>query len=782
MRTISYPKILHLLYVVLLFILFTHSQTVLAQEYRVLGIVQDNESQEAVPFASVFLFPANDTSAIQGASTLIDGQFKLQHIPSGIYHLVIQMIGYKEYRHDSIKINTDIRLNPIQLEPSSQVLEAVTVRAERSLLESHLGKKVLHIGQDLASSGQSIAEALDNLPSVNLNPQGGLSLRGSENVIIYINGQETRRGSKTLQNIPAEAIEKVEVITSPSARYDAEGVAGIINIVYRRHRVQDLQLEPTLSLTYPWRLAGGFNSSLNLNKIDVYANYNLRYSDFLTTDDQYRENELDSLQTYFNGLEYDGIQWSHALDFGLHWEADTSFLGDVELNYQRWDVQEPIRQLARLNYAGGLEENYRLENEQYNLEDELFLSVSILKKFASGSRFSVQLSAGGENEKNREEYNLGNLDIEASPFARSIRRSDNVESQRYYWGKVSATFPLFKTGDLELGMQSNFTRFSVKQALQFYDPKLVDQASDFGVDQWKHAFYGEYKQKKGAFEYSLGARYQHFDSQAQQKNLDSSFSQVIHRIFPSLQVLYTWGKRQNSLGFSYSRRINPPDFFDLNPFIFYQDPLNLETGNPFLKPALAHIYELSYAGLWKELSWDMTLFYRYETNSIQDVVEQLDEERTLRTYQNFGRKTDIGLEVQVDYSPKEWINLSANGSAYQTRFPDDGETVRFPRQWAGTIQFRQLVKLKKEWQIELKEIYKTPRLGPQMRYLSQYYIDFSIRKSFAKRRGNCTLSFRDILNTRIFAREFLGSGFRVENQFKFQSQQITWSIRYKLFK
>ncbi|MEO1655535.1 MAG: TonB-dependent receptor, partial [Bacteroidota bacterium] len=299
------------------------------------GIIQDSQTKVPIPFASIVLQSAVDSSAWQGVSSQSDGQFVLTIQAPGSYRLIVQMIGYQTYQQDSLFISQSQSLAPILLKTETQSLEEIVIRSERSRLENRLGKKILHIGEDLANSGQSLAEALGNLPSVDINAEGDISLRGSQNVILYINGQETRRNPRSLQNIPADAIERVELITSPSAQYDAEGVAGIINIVYRRQSVKDFKLEPQVTFTFPLWISGGLNTSLSIKKLAIYANYSLRYSDYERWFDQNRFNPEDELEAYFSRVNFGGDGLYHNLDMGISWEPDTSLSANLELNYLR---------------------------------------------------------------------------------------------------------------------------------------------------------------------------------------------------------------------------------------------------------------------------------------------------------------------------------------------------------------------------------------------------------------------------------------------------------------
>ena len=214
-----------------LIICFIAFQYLFAQHY-ISGQLFNQEGQP-LEFASIVLYPIGDSTYIRGAITSQSGVFKFENLAPGSYQLVVQMLGFEDFGQQ-VNLSSNVVLEAIKLKEETNFLNEIEVVAERSYLESRLGKKVLRIGQDLSNTGSNVLEALERIPSITTTERGGVQIRGSENVIIYINGKETKRKSSTLQFISADVLDRIEVITNPSAKYDAEGVAGIINLVYKK--------------------------------------------------------------------------------------------------------------------------------------------------------------------------------------------------------------------------------------------------------------------------------------------------------------------------------------------------------------------------------------------------------------------------------------------------------------------------------------------------------------------------------------------------------------------
>ncbi|MEO1256739.1 MAG: outer membrane beta-barrel family protein, partial [Bacteroidota bacterium] len=282
------------------------------------------------------------------------------------------------------------------------------------------------------------------------------------------------------------------------------------------------------------------------------------------------------------------------------------------------------------------------------------------------------------------------------------------------------------------------------------------------------------------FEYALGVRYEQFTSTSLQKSTDSTFRQSFNNFFPSIQWKYATVNRIHSLSFNFTRRINRPSFWEVSPFLTYTDPLNLETGNPFLRPEFGYLYELTWSGSWGLLSFDLTGFRRTTRDVIQRVTNPLDENQLLVTYDNLGIRNDDGFEWNGSFDVTDKLIFELNGSTFRTQFKEENEAVFFSGRWNWQTRLKQRLQLKADWTIDISQYYRAPRYGAQSISLAQYYINASIQKAFKQKRGSITLSVRDIFNTRIFGRELVGEDFSLTNNYKFQTQVLSLSLRYKV--
>ena len=751
-------------------LIFTLSLFDLMGQVDVVGRVMDEENNP-IPYATIAFQSTSLSDRLVGAFTNAEGDFMIK-LPADQYEITIQMVGYENLILNR-SISEALDLGTLIMGERVDELQEVVVRAERSYIEHDLGKKTLHVGSDLANAGSTAVDALESLPSVTTTLNGGINVRGSENVIIYVNGRETKRDPKSLQFISADALQKIELITNPSAKYDAEGVAGIINLVYAKTRTTKLELFGSLST--PFRGSLGVNTSVSSEKFTLYVNANERRSLFENSDNQIRVTPEDSLSRFDNLTFSKGNGLTREVNAGFSFEPDTSFTLGLEVNYLRWDDRADQSQNGIFEYENGNSESIGLLNDWREIEDEVSLTFSSEKRFGDQS-LKFQLTAGGEDEINQTTFNKENVAISNTPIQQSIRSSDETEDQRYYQAKLDYSIPLLSDLTVEAGAVMDVFDINVDQALEFFESP--DISNRFLIEMDKYGTYLLIENKRRRFEYAVGLRYERFQSKSLQKSTDSTFSQHFNNLFPSVQWKYPIGKQ--SLGFSFTRRINRPSFWEVSPFLSYTDPLNIETGNPFLKPEFGYLYELTWSGNWKNIDYDVTGFRRTTENVIQRITMPLDQDRLLITFDNLGVRHDDGLEWNASFDFSDLLTIEANGSFYRTFFEGENEEVFFNRKWNWQTRLKQRLRFDKGWTIDLTQYYRAPRYGAQSVSLSQYYLNASVQKSFMEKRGNITLSLRDVFNSRIFGSEVVGEDFGLVNEFKFQTQVLTLSMRYKL--
>ena len=738
------------------------------------GEVKDQSSGMPLPFATILAKNLNADIETTGTFAGEEGFFLLD-LDTGQYQLTVQMVGYQNHIINSFNLTNDHELGIVQLKPNLTELSEVVVRTERSYVENDLGKRTLHVRSDLANVGASALNALESLPAVTTTLDGNVSVRGSENVIIYINGKETNRNPRTLQFIPAESLQKIELITNPSAKYDAEGVAGIINLIYARSISS--KLEVFLNPSFPTRFSGGMSGSISSNRFSFYLNANERVDRSKYSQDQTRLAPEDSLEYYVSNIFSNAEGSTRDIETGIAFELDSTWSFGLDLNYLRWEDDMVELQSNTFRYPFS-SQFYQFENSALEIEDELTLSFSAEKRFSNRSIMNLLLTSGGEDEINRTVFNRGFTDVSDIPELQPVQQSDETEDQRFHRVKLDYVAPLTNELELETGFVFHSFNYNVNQNLIFSDASEV--ANLFQVLTNKHAVYGLLNHTSKRFEYSLGIRFESYKAETIERSTDSTFVQLFENLFPSVQWKYTLGEKGHSIGFNLTRRINRPSFWEMSPFLSYTDPLNIRTGNPYLIPEFAYLYELMYANSIGDLSFDLTLFKRRTENVIQRFAEPFDDTRLLVSFRNQGVQENDGIELGFSWTPADFFSLDGSASGYRTSFSGSNEEVFFQNKmnWQGRL--RQRFKFDSNWTIDLSQYFRARRYGIQSFTEPRYYASSSIQKTFMNQRLVLTLSLSDVFDTNYFGTRLVGEEFQLESRDKWQTQRLTFGFRYKL--
>lgn len=763
-----------------LFFVFLFNASTLVGQYSISGKIIDSDNQP-IAYATISTYPVSDTIQIRSSISNEKGIFLIADLKSVKYKVIIQMLGFKDLEME-VLLNENKVLQNVVLQTDVTELNEIEVIAENSTIENKLGKKVLLIGKDLSNTGSTALEAMERILSVTTTQGGGLQIRGSSNVIVYINGKETTRDPRMLQHIPAEVLEKIEVITNPSAKYDAEGVTGIINLVYRKNKKKPIKIGILGNISLPQRILGGFNTNYNKATFSFYSNATVSYGKAKNLEISERKNNVGDLRFYRNKLTYEGIGKQRNLDAGITYHPDSTLAVDFELNYNRWNDAADLVQDNFFEYRSIPESSsFTTLSGRRELEDEATISLGMTKSFDNGKELKTLVSVSGEDENNDSRYDDLEPDIPAEVAQQFLKSSIETESQRLLQGKLDYETPFFNLGVLQTGVKLDNISYAILQKVTFQDNAITLPDNDFEVEQKKYAAYALHKREFNRFEYEAGLRLEHFSSDGLQQSNNSRSIQKTTKLFPSLQLFYKINDRQQTVGLSYSRRINRPGFFDVNPYVLFSDPVNLETGNPDLKPELASQFELNYHLKLGDFTSDLTGFYRRTTDVIQSIIKPLNNNQTLQTLANFDERSDRGIEALFEYNPKSVFKAYATFTLNHSVFNDDVNVTIFNRTTAWGARLDQQLKFKKNWIANFSQHYRAPSFEPQSKTASQFFVNFSLSKKFNNGKGSISLNARDIFNQRVFETIVKGADFSVDRSYKWQTRRITLGLQYTIF-
>ncbi len=755
------------------------------------GRIVDQESQEPLEFAAVSLFSQSDSSLITGVTTDLNGQFELKASLASPFYVEINYLSFENKTLSNLSIANGQRvldLGIISLSENSQVLDEVEVVAEKSSMQLQLDKRVFNVGKDLANLGGSAVDVLENVPSVTVDVEGNVSLRGSENVRLLIDGKPSGlTGPNALRQLQGDMIESIEVITNPSARYDAEGEAGIINIKLKKGSKKGVNGSFGLTTGTPDNHGLSYSVNFRRNKLNLFSTFGLRY----------RKNPGGGYnnQRFLNDAgEWIGFNTnqdtrrgglSGNFQFGANWFINpkttltTSFLyrksnedNDSFVEYQDLDVLGNITALTTRT------------NDEQERELDLEGTISFERIFSSKNhKLNVDFKVFQNEETATGSY------VEQGPLnvAPILQRSDNLESNYNYLIQADYIQPIGQNGaKFETG-----TRITLRSITNDFLSEEQDEQGDWITipsfdDQLKfqeniYAAYAIFAKESDKFSYQLGLRAEYSDMITELVRSNTVNDRNFLNLFPSINLSYSIHD-EDQLQMSYSRRISRPRFRHLLPFFNLNDSRNQFSGNPNLNPEFTNSFELGYLKYWEKGSLLSSVYYRHRTGVVERITTINENGTTIRFPVNLSTQNAYGLEFSLSQDITKSWSLTANWNFYRALTEGEYEGVIFEAD-AVTWSSRFMTKLKlfKSLDFQTSFNYRAPRNTPQGRSLAVYNLDMGFSQDILKDKGTLSLSIRDLFNTRVRRSIIDLEDFYSESAFRWRNgRQITMTLTYRL--
>ena len=777
------------------------------QPIKITGTVLDQDDGQPLEYATLVLHSVDNPEKVTGGITNIDGKFEVEALP-GKYNVSIEYISYKTYKLPNQLLSKSTDLGIVKLALDVSQLEGVEVVGEKTTVEVRLDKKIYNIGKDLTTSGATISDALNNVPSVNVDVEGAISLRGNENVRILINGKPSALAgfgsTDALRELPADAIEKVEVITSPSARYDAEGTAGILNIVLKREKTLGFNGSVNVNIGYPGQSGISVNANLRTDKFNIFNTLGYRYND--SPGNAFYENSYTNGQYGQINEDRDYTRRSKGLNnnFGVEYfiTKKSSITGSFFMRFQDGD---DLTENYSNYFENGLltRQSFR---EEIELEDEenYQFSLNYMNNIDDdGQKLTVDLqySNGDEVENSTIDDNntFPNLSLNTleSVYQNEIEDEYLVQAD-YVLPMGDAQFEAGYRGTFDKEV-TDYKLDSLNRATGLFVTN-EDLTNKFKYEENVNAVYTQYGNKFGKFSFLAGLRLENtqlkgevtsdYDTSAVEEALgedvDLNFDKNYLGLFPTLNFIFEIGEMENiSLG--YNRRINRPRGRFINPFPSRSSRANIFQGNPDLDPAYSNSFDLGYLKRWDKLTLTSSVYYKRETNSfeyIQEATGQVttDSVRIIRSLPiNLSSNERIGAEAGVLYNPKKWLRL--NGSVNFFKFSSEGEhngTDYGTDNTSWFARFSSKVSLPKKIEWQTNAFYMGPRQNSQTETKGMLSLNLAFSKDIMKDKGTLSLNVSDLLNSRKRQSYTVSDDFTSRSEFQFRPRSITLSLRYRI--
>jgi len=786
------------------------------KQVTVSGIVLEKGSDYPLEYATVSFINSEGTT-VTGGITDQNGKYNID-VPAGVYTVRFEFISFVTVELKNQNLTKNTTLPTVYLDMDSASLDEVVVRAETTEVQIRLDKKIYNIGKDLTSGGATVSDALNNVPSVTVDVDGAIALRGSENVKILINGKPSAiagfGSTDALRNLPAESIDRVEVITSPSARYDAEGTAGILNIILKKEKTLGINGSISTSISDPLSTNISGNINLRTEKFNIFNTTGYYYRKMpgeayfdnnyfsrtiydpsgnpITLDPKFdninEEREYERLRKGFNtnlGIEYFLTESSSITASAFYRTGDnnTNTINDV-FNYKGGNLLERNK---RTEDAGSDDNNFQFALNYENKLDEHGFH---------------KLTADLQYENSKDDKSSLILDEITHPEYSRLPSEDITENfeRTNYLAQIDYVRPIGENGQFEAGYRGDFnknvTDYVLHQEVGTSGTFVRNDSISniFTHEQNVNAIYTQYGNKLGEkFSYLLGLRLENTvmkgsveaEDVTSNQPFDLNFDKNYTGLFPTVNLTYELAESEN-ITLGYNRRINRPWRWFLNPFPSRSSEANVFQGNPSLDPAYASAFDLGYLKRWKKLTLSSSIYYQYETDSFERVQEETGEVTSngvnvIRTMPiNLSTNQRYGFEFGLMYNPLKWWSLNGSFNFYQFEtkgFYNDVDYGAKSTSYFGRFSSKIKLPAKIEWQTNA--FYRGPHRNAQTKSEGMYSVDLALSKELFDDNATLAVSVSDLFNTRKRQSFTSTDFFTSDSEFQWRPRTFTLTFTYR---
>jgi len=780
-----------------------HAQNPAPKIGTVQGKVIDAATKEAIPYATIVIKSKADSKVITGAISDDNGNFKIQKVSVGAIVIDVQFIGYETISKEATisKDNRVINLGTVSITESATALNEVEVVAERTTIEQKVDRKVITVGKDLVTSGPTASDIMNNLPSVNVDQQtGAISLRGNQNVRVMVDGKLSNiPTAQLLKQLPSNSIKKIELITNPSAKYNPEGMSGIINIVLRKN--VNIGFNGNVNLGLTREREAKFNSSLDMNyrngKFNVFGNYSNNISKNANNGNIFRSDE--NSEQLFSFLDN---RKTHLVKVGL----------DVYLN-EKNTVSFFTNQNITDSRTDGITDVFFYDNPAFNnFQDFTAKNDNLASQYNFNYKYDIDDE--GHNIELEVDYNVydadDNIDFQFQGAGTFPNYIDETETDRDRTTiNLDYVRPLKNKAKLELGAEARLFNSGIDyQSSGFTFNELGNlrrtPSTDFDYSRDIYSLYATYGRQFEKWSYQVGLRAEtvQVDANAFSQEIETTdtdniiFQNDYTQVYPSAFFTYSPSDK-NSYQLSYSRRVDRPGIDQVNPIREWSTPLISSFGNINLEPQFTNSMEVNYTRrLGNKGTITGGVFYRIIENEINRAVfvDRTDINRLILTHDNFDNTSAYGVEISSNFRPTSWWSFNTSFDFFAQTQKGITESLNAPTDVATIDNIvRQTVQVDNEaWNFRMFNNFKvTKKLnlsafgfyrgsvqGIQFKMEPMYFVNIGARYAFAQGNGTLSVNYNDIFNTQEFG--FDGERpFRQTGGFRWESNTVNVSLSYR---
>lgn len=794
---------------ILLFISFCFPLMALSQPSGTIkGGIHNAKTGDPLQYVNIILKQQEGAKQLEGTTTNAKGRFIIEGIDWGTYKVVLSYVGFRNKSLEGLTINKNnpvLQLDTLTMRESSENLDAVTLEEDREFLTQTPEGLTVNPSENITQTGGSALDILENTPTVNVTFDGGIRMRGTEAgaTQVLINGRQSAL-SNNVDQIPASAIESIEVIQNPGAKYRAEGKGGVINIVLKK--------ETKKGTNGNFQLSGGranrYNTALQLNhgteNFNHFLNFNRRYDVDMETgmaerkvlneetpnmvyEEDQNETERETTNTIRGGTQY---FWNYFNELGVN----VLFENENERN-QSTSQNKVTEQGPNLNTPNVITDRKQLvetSKEGYSIEPTLYYNRDFAEKNRElKTSFKYSYSFDDENQMTEKRPLVTQ---NGSSFA--IRENNQITQDTRQLGifKADYTDPVFDSGKIEAGLRSQIRRLNNDYDYRRFNRQKSEWenlnyiSNEFIYDEQVHAGYFQYSHQHNNWTFIGGIRAEQTFIDINLANVDSQSQKEYLNFFPSGRVQYQFNE-EHSLTLSYTKRIERPRAWRLNPFPDLTDSLSIFVGNPDIDPEYIHSLELTHNRQWENVDLNTTIFYR-RRNGVVDYLTQIENGTPYIRPQNLASGTTYGIEMNSLVNLTNRLNVNFNGAVYNSRIRGEIDQELFENSESRKkdisneaityyMKLNTTIQLPMDFKLQLTGNYMGPEVEALEKQEAMYFMNAGLQKPLFNGKGSIGLNVQDILDTREM-REFGETNNFTENRFsERQARVFMFSFDYE---
>jgi outer membrane receptor protein involved in Fe transport len=759
---------------------------------KLIGKIVEASNNEGVSFATVALLASKDSSLAFGAVADLDGVFTISNVKPGNYILRVTNVGYETLYKPGVSVATEanvLDLGTIKMNSGAQKLNEVTVTAEKSMIVDDIDKKIINIGQDLLSSSNSVSDLMEKLPAVSLDENGNPQVRGKGNVVVLIDGKPSNLYGNDLptilQSFPANLIERIEVMTTPSAKYEGEGASGVIDIITKKVNIRGTNGGARLSLGNKNNHSASGNVNYKAGKFGLTSALNGQSTNRYWRRILNRENFISERPTLLEQTG-DGNNNNKSLfgRLGVNYDFNSKNTLELGVNYSLNQNGNNSNLLNRTTLTGGslLEEFTRINSGTGNGES-MNMSLDYRKKFDKENQafsFTANYSLGSSD--NDSYFDQESIIDSLDRFQKNLRNNQ----RKSLFLNSDYTWPITPKSTLEMGIRTRLS--SSDNVNSFFNLNQENQTFEFNpalsnVFAYKDQIYTgfmTFSQKTDMWGIRAGMRLTEYNQNINQVSINRQFDVRFLTLIPSLALTRKFND-VSQVKLNYSRRVQRPEANWLNPFTDLSDPRNVQTGNPDLRPEFTHKAELGYSNYETSGGWGPSLFMDYSNNAITR-IRTIDENGiSLTRYDNVGREMSYGMET--DFSKTIWEILKINGSGRVFRTEVVSEMAQIDnRTWSYSGNLNAFVKLPMDFRASAYINYEGPRAIAQGTREGVFIANMGIRKDVFEKKATVSFNIQDVFLSRAYKSQLSTATYSQNSLWQQTNRLINLSFNYRFGK